>query len=81
MWRKEKRSLESMLGRPRSLLSGGLLFPILLDVLEDLIREVKLPVYVAGIWIIRVRADGELLLLLPLGPRAAEADRILTFSS
>src|SRR5215207_4214707 len=54
-----------MLGRPPCP-SGGLVFVIILDVLEDLVREVQLPVDVAGVRIVGVRADGELLLVLPL---------------
>src|SRR5215208_4028416 len=63
---RKERSLESVLGRPRCLPSGGLVFAIVLDVLEDLVREVQLPVYVAGVGVVGVGADGELLLLLPL---------------
>jgi hypothetical protein len=55
-----------MLSRPYYRLLGGLVFTIILDVFEDLVREVQLPVHVAGIRIIEVRTDGELLLALPL---------------
>jgi hypothetical protein len=39
---------------------------IILDVLEDLVWEIQLPVDVAGIRIVGVRTDGEVLLVLPL---------------
>jgi hypothetical protein len=55
-----------MLSRPYYRLLGGLVFTIFLDVLEDLVREVQLPVDVAGIRVVGVRTDGELLLVLPL---------------
>src|SRR5215207_3222886 len=55
-----------MLSRPFYRLLGGLVFTIILDVLEDLVWEVQLPVYVAGIRIVGVRADREVLLVLPL---------------
>src|SRR5215217_5925977 len=48
------------------LLRHELLLAILLDVLEDLVGQLQLPVGVAGVRILRVGADGELLLLLPL---------------
>ena len=54
-----------MLGRPPCPL-GGLVLAVILDILKDFVREVQLPVYVAGIRIVRVRTDGELLLVLPL---------------
>src|SRR5215207_10055394 len=60
----EKRRLLACV-RSSSLPLGGLVFVIILDVLEDLVREVQLPVHVAGILIIGVRADWELLLVLP----------------
>ena len=64
--RKEKTSVELMLGCPYYLVLGGFVFAIILDVLEDLVRKVQLPVDVAGIRIVGVRTDGELLLVLPL---------------
>src|SRR5829696_7237512 len=63
--RGKKRRLLACV-RSSSLPLGGLVFVIILDVLEDLVREVQLPVHVAGILIIGVRADWELLLVLPL---------------
>jgi hypothetical protein len=63
---KEETSLELMLGRPHYRLLGGFVFTIILDVLEDLVREVQLPVHVAGIRIVGVRTDREVLLVLPL---------------
>src|SRR5687768_9226132 len=56
--RKEKTALGSMLGRPPCP-SGGLVFAIILDILEDLVWEVQLPVDVAGIRIVGVRTDRE----------------------
>src|SRR5215208_918236 len=58
-------SLRLMPGHPRCPL-GGLVFAVILDVLEDLVREVQLPVYVAGIRVVGVRTDREVLLFLPL---------------
>jgi hypothetical protein len=55
-----------MLSRPYYRLLGGLVFAVILDVLEDLVREVQLPVDVAGIRIVGVRTDREVLLVLPL---------------
>jgi hypothetical protein len=40
LWRKEKTSVELMLSRPYYRLLGGLVFAVILDVLEDLVREV-----------------------------------------
>jgi hypothetical protein len=55
-----------MLSRPYYRLLGGLVFAVILDVLEDLVREVQLPVHVAGIRIVGIRTDREVLLVLPL---------------
>jgi hypothetical protein len=63
---KEETSLELMLDRPHYRLLGGFVFTIILDVLEDLVREVQLPVHIAGIRIVGVRTDREVLLVLPL---------------
>jgi hypothetical protein len=64
--RKEKTSVELMLSCPYYRLLGGLVFAVILYVLEDLVREVQLPVHVAGIRIVGVRTDREVLLVLPL---------------
>src|SRR5205814_3251215 len=55
----------------RGLLRVELLLPELLDVCEHLLRQVELPVGVAGIGVVRVGADRELLLRLPLQDAAA----------